>query len=88
MSILETIKEIIPTKEEVTPSLEEGVEGETFVEPEDLVEETEAIEEEEVTSEDVVLGVTPCKMCGKPSTILSPNGNPFCCLACQTNFGN
>ena len=35
---------------------------------------------------DIVLGVTPCLKCGKPSTIISPEGNPFCCLSCQTNY--
>jgi len=37
---------------------------------------------------EVVLGVTPCLVCGKPATIISPNGNPFCDLACQTNYGD
>ncbi len=30
-----------------------------------------------------------CEFCkARPATITSPNGNGFCCLACQTNFGD
>lgn len=36
-------------------------------------------------SGDIVLGFTKCLHCGKPSEIISPKGNPFCCLSCQTN---
>jgi len=38
-------------------------------------------------SGDLIVGITPCFVCGKPSTIRSNKGHVFCSLACQTQYG-
>ena len=40
--------------------------------------------EEVVKVDEKVLGVTGCAVCGKPSTITSPDGKVFCSLACKS----
>jgi len=80
-------------------SQNEEVEAEKSIEPIESIGSTEpdsicdkGITEEEFDEaegivEDIVLGVTLCKNCNNLSTIISSKGNPFCCLACQSNSG-
>lgn len=38
--------------------------------------------------DDIQLEFTNCLVCGKPSTIISPAGRLFCCLGCQSIYGD
>jgi hypothetical protein len=37
-----------------------------------------------IVNNEIILGVTPCIRCNKPSTILSPDNKPFCSLGCKS----
>lgn len=50
------------------------------------INETKPLPIKEVSG-DVIIGYTPCAKCGDKSTIMSNKGHVFCCLACQTAFG-